>query len=60
MYMEKAKAASMKNLNLQMQLFLTSDKYTTVFVKSTEEETTLYFSLMGNYIKQMKVTFFFT
>lgn len=38
-----------------MQLLLSNTKYTNVFVKSTEDEATLYFSLMGNYLKQMKV-----
>lgn len=53
--MAKTKAYSQKNLNLQMQLLLSNPKYTNVFVKSSEDEATLYFSLMGNYIKQMKV-----
>lgn len=59
MYMEKCKAQAQKNLNLQMQLFLTQDKYQNIFIRSSESETTMYFSLMGNYIKQQKVQHFF-
>ena len=56
MYMEKYKVHRQKNLNLQMQLFLSSDKYKNIFIRSSEPEATLYFSFMANYIKQQKVT----
>lgn len=34
-----------------MELFLSNNKYKNIFVKSTEDEYTLYFSLMGNFMK---------
>lgn len=39
-----------------MELFLSNDKFKSNFVKSNEDEATLYFSLMGNFLKAQKDT----